>query len=285
MPELAYVNHRFVPLAEATVPIEDRGFQFGDGVYEVIVAYNGQPFLLEEHLHRLRRSCEAIELKYDFDGAPLVPIIRDGLDRCGFKDAMVYIQLTRGVAPRSHLIPTDIQPTLVMTFKPLPTLPDELRRRGAKVITIPDTRWANCYIKAVTLLPNVLARHKARQRGCDDAIFVTKEGEVRECTAANVFIVAKGELLTPPLTESILHGVTQRFLLTCARSLGLTAREQQLFVDDLYNADELFLSSTTAEVLAITEVDGQSIGSGQPGPITHQIHVEFVNRAKARGNR
>ena len=282
MPELAYVNGVFGPIAEATVSIEDRGFQFGDGVYEVIVAYDGRLFLLELHMHRLRRSAAAIMLDYDFDADPLEPVIAEGLRRCGFLDALVYVQLTRGVAPRSHEIPENITPTVVMTFKPLPVVPDELRQRGARMMTTLDTRWANCYVKAIILLPNVIAKNEALRRGYDDAIFVTETGEVRECTAYNLFIAKGGKLTIPPRTESILHGVTQGLLMECAAAIGLKVNEEAFDIATLCAADEVFMSGTTVDALGITSVDDQTIGDGRVGPITRRLYEEFVKRSRAR---
>lgn len=282
MPELAYVNGVFGSIAEATVSIEDRGFQFGDGVYEVIVAYDGRLFLLELHMRRLRRSAAAIMLDYDFDADPLEPVIAEGLRRCEFSDALVYVQLTRGVAPRSHEIPENITPTVVMTFKPLPVVPDELRQRGARMMTTLDTRWANCYVKAIILLPNVIAKNEALRRGYDDAIFVTETGEVRECTAYNLFIAKGGKLTIPPRTESILHGVTQGVLLECAAAIGLKVNEVAFDIPTLCAADEVFMSGTTVDALGITSVDDQPIGDGRVGPITRRLYEEFVKRTRAR---
>ena len=279
MPELAYLNGVFCPIADATVSIEDRGFQFGDGVYEVVVSHAGRPFQLEEHMQRLRLSAAAIGLEYDFDHAPLEPIIAEGMRRSELNDAMIYLQLTRGVAPREHAAPDSVRPTVVMTFKPRPVVPDEFRRRGARVITIPDTRWANCYIKAITLLPNTLAKTDALRRGYDDAIFVTRTGEVRECTAANVFVVHDGRLRTPPRTESILHGITQAFVLDCAAAAGVAGEEGTCTVEGLKRADEVFMSSTTTEILGITSIDDESVGDGQVGPVTKRLLREFRQRA------
>ena len=278
MGELAYVNGVFGPIAEAKVSIEDRGFQFGDGIYEVIVAYDGRLFLVEQHMQRLRRSAAGIALDYDFEGRPLEPIIAEGLRRSELRDAMIYIQITRGAAPRSHAIPAGLTPTVVMTFKPLPRLPDELRERGARVITTLDIRWANCYIKAITLLPNILAKNEALRRGYDDALFISAGGEVRECTSANIFMVSDGSLHIPPRTESILHGVTQGFLIDCAAAIRLPVREEPIPVERIRRADEVFMSGTAAEVLAITSIDDRAVGDGRVGPITQRLYDEFLRR-------
>ncbi len=278
MSELAYVGGAFGPIAEAMVSIEDRGFQFGDGVYEVIVAYDGRPFLLEPHMQRLRRSAAAINLDYDFDAEPLEPIIAEGLRRTAIPDVMVYVQLTRGVAPRSHVVPERITPTVVMTFTPLPSLPDGLRERGTKVMTTLDTRWARCCVKAITLLPNVLAKQEALRRGFDDAVFVTEAGDVRECTSSNLFIAKNGKLMFPPRTDAILHGVTQGFLVDCASSIGLRVDEQPFNVETLRSADEVFMSGTSVEVLGITWIDDEPVSDGRVGPITKRLYEAFLRK-------
>ena len=278
MPELAYVNGTFCRIEDAKVSIEDRGFQFGDGVYEVIVAYNGKLFLAAEHLRRLRNSAAAIRLEYDFDAAPIESILEDGLRRSELREAMIYVQLTRGVAPRAHAFPANVRPTLVMTFKPRPTVPPELRERGARVMTVSDPRWANCFIKAIILLPNVLAKNEALRQGFDEAVFVAATGEVRECTSSNIFLVDGRTVIIPPRDSSVLHGVTQGFLMECVRGLGLEVVERAFDVPTLKSAAEAFLSSTTTEVLGITQVDERRIGTGAVGPITRQIHAEFLRR-------
>ncbi|MCH7592333.1 MAG: aminotransferase class IV [Planctomycetes bacterium] len=278
MPELAYVNGRFMPIADAMVSIEDRGMQFGDGVYEVIVAYDGRLFQLESHMQRLRRSAAAIGLVYDFDNKPLEDVLSEGLRRSGFDDAMIYVQLTRGTAPRVHLIPEGLTPTVIMTFKPRPVVPEDLVRCGMSVMTTPETRWANCYIKAITLLPNILARTEADRRGYDDAIFVTEAGEVRECTASNIFIVNGNVLRFPLRNEAVLHGVTQSLLLNCAAAIDLETREEAFDVTALRSADEVFMSGTSLEVLGVTSIDGNAVADGKVGAVTKRLHAEFLRR-------
>ncbi|MCH8146910.1 MAG: aminotransferase class IV [Planctomycetes bacterium] len=280
MTELAYVNGTFCDPADAKVSVEDRGFQFGDGVYEVVVSYDNRLFLLDRHLARLHRSLEAIDLPYDFEAHPIEPILLEGLRRTGFRDAMVYIQITRGACSRDHVAPDDLAPTTVITFARRPTLDDAYRQKGAGVMTVRDERWANCFVKAITLLPNVLAKNRARRKGYDDAIFVTDSGEVRECTSANLFLVHAGTILTPPRTESILHGVTQGYVMECAARIGLPVEERRFDNAFLRQADEVFMSSTSVEVLGITRVDDQPIGKGTVGPVTMQVHAEFCRSCR-----
>ncbi len=281
MKELAYVNGLFSPIVDARVSIEDRGFQFGDGVYEVVAVYNGRPFLLDRHLRRLRNSLDAISLRYDFSAAPLEPIILDGLRQSQLRDALVYIQITRGAAPRSHVVPKNLKPTVVMTFKPLPEVSADLRRRGASLMTTPDSRWSRCFVKAITLLPNVLARNEAVDRGFDDAVFVAADGTVRECTSANIFLIRDDTVVTPPLTESILHGVTQSFLMDCADGIGMRVTEEAFDVPALSAANEVFISSTSLEVLAVTRLDGRPIADGTLGKRTIRLWEEFRARSRA----
>lgn len=280
MTALAYVNGVFGPIEEAKVSVEDRGFQFGDGVYEAVAAYDGRLFLPEAHLARMRRSAAGIALEFDFAAVDLEAVMREGLSRSGLRDALVYIQLTRGVAPRAHLFPKGVTPTVVMTFRPLPTVAVEVRERGLRARTVLDQRWANCYIKAITLLPNVLAKNEALREGYDEAIFVTRDGEVHECTSANLFVVRDGRLLLPPRTEAILHGVTQGFVIECAAGIGTVACEEVLRIADLRSADEVFMSSTSVEVLGITSIDGTPVADGRVGPVTKRLFEEFRRRSR-----
>ncbi len=281
MSELAYLNGVFSPIGDAKISIEDRGFQFGDSIYEVIFAYGGKLFELDAHLSRLRSSLDAIDLHYDFDADGLSGAMREGVRRCEFPDVMVYLQITRGVAPRNHTIPDGISPTVVMTFKPIPLVDPDLHANGAKLKTFPETRWANCYIKATTLLPNVLAKSRAKKAGYYDAVFVTEEGEVRESTSANIYVVEGKSVVFPRRDKSVLHGVTQRFLSGCMDAMGLTAEEGLISLDRLFAADEVFISSTAIEVLAVTSVDDKPILSGQVGPISRGLYEEFRRRARS----
>ena len=281
MPEIAYVNGTFGPIADAHVPIEDRGFQFGDGIYEVLFSYDGHLFMPDEHFQRLRNSAAAIELEYDFDANPILAIVEEGLSRSGFADAIVYIQITRGVAPRSHLFATGMTPTVVVTFKKRPEVPKELVSRGASVVTTTDERWARCFVKAITLLPNVLAKTAAVRRGYDDALFVTPTGEARECTSANLYVVNDGTIQFPPRNQSVLHGITQLVVIECARRIGAPTTEAVIQVDSLRLADEVFMSSTAVEVLGITSIDGIQVGSGDVGPVTQQLHEAFLATVKS----
>ena len=285
MPELAYLNGTFGPSDQAKVSIEDRGFQFADGVYEVVLVYGDKPFMLDEHLQRLTNSCRGINLEVDFARLDLPATIAEGVRRAGFAHTMVYLQLTRGSSPRSHVHPANYQPTVVMTFKAKPQVSQELRARGLSVVTIPDFRWGRCDIKSLALLPNVMAKNDAKARGYDDAIFVGPEGDVREASAANIFIIAGGHLLTKPQDHTILPGITRRCVLECAERISLPLRETRVSMDDLRQADEALLSSTTLDVLSIVRVDDHPIGDGRPGPMVAKLYQEMLKQIGAADQR
>jgi len=277
MPEIAYVNGRFLPLADAVVSVEDRGFQFADGVYEVAVAYGSEVFRLQAHLDRLRRSLALIDMNPDLDALRLEPVIGDGVAQAGFDQTLVYIQITRGRQPRSHVYHRDLQPTVIATFKRKPSVDPQLRTKGIAVLTVEDFRWPLCEIKSIALLPNVLAKNRALRDGYDDAVFVTVDGYVREATAANVFAIIGGKLITPVTDASILHGVTRGYILECAAKAGVDCREGGLTVTQLESADEAFVSSTTLDMLPVRRVNGRTIGSAVPGPVTQRLYRTFLD--------
>jgi len=221
MQPIAYLNGVFCGMDEAKVSIEDRGFQFADGVYEVIAARSRQPFRLRQHLERLQRSADAIGLAVDLDSLTLPKVIDEGIARCGCDDVMVYIQLTRGAAPRTLECPAAMRPTVVVTFRALPVFSHELRERGVALRSVRDTRWAYCSVKSVSLLANVLLKRETQRDGFFDALIIGPDDLVRETTSANVFAVVNGILRTPPLSEHILHGVTRDYVLECAQDAGI----------------------------------------------------------------
>jgi D-alanine transaminase len=276
VPEIAYVNGEFLPLERATVRVEDRGFQFADGVYEVVRTYGGKPFATDAHLARLSRSLEAIELKIPHSTEQLKSIIHEGIQRSGFAEAIIYVQITRGCAPRHRGIPKNAEPTIVMTVRELGVAATKPRGNGIAVITLPEFRWARCDIKSIALLPSVLAYHAAKKAGADDAIFVEDDGTVNEATAGNTFVITRGRLRTPPKSLRILPGVTRDKLLEAARAAGIETTEEQITKAELYAADEIFLTSTTAEVVPVVTVDGKPIGAGKPGPVSARIYEQFA---------
>lgn len=274
MPNIAYVNGQFLPLEEATVSIEDRGFQFGDGVYEVVRVYGGFPFRLPEHLSRLAQSMQAVSISPFLDHEKWDAIIREGLQRSTYLECKVYIQVTRGVAPRDHLFPEVSNPTLVMTFREMADLPLHLVEEGVAVVTLPDLRWARCSIKSLNLLPNLLAKQEANQAGAFEAILI-KDGLVTEGTSSNVVLVKGGALLTPPLSDQLLAGVTRQAVLELAKSNGIGVEERAVREEELGQADELFLIGTTIEVLPISTLNGKSVRIKAPGEMTIRLREKF----------
>jgi D-alanine transaminase len=277
MPDTAFVNGRFLPLADATVPIEDRGFQFGDGVYEVIRTYQGRPFKLEAHLARLHRSAEALNLRQPYSAEQWGRYVNEGLRLAGFPESKVYVQITRGVAPRDHAYPPQLQPTVVMTIRELHPLSSGVQTAGVDAMTVDDLRWGRCDIKSLNLLPNVLARQQAKQAGVFEAILV-RNGDVTEGSVSNVMVVQDRTLITAPEGPLILSGVTREIVLAIARGEGLDLRESYPSRQQLYAAAEVFLTGTTVELLPVVRIDGKVIGAGQPGPVTRSLAKRFAEQ-------
>ena len=278
MPDIAFVNGRFIPLAEAMVSIEDRGFQFGDGVYEVIRTYDGCPFELDEHLARLGRSARALDLQQPYSRELWRQHILEGIRRAAYPESKIYLQITRGVAPRDHAYAADLSPTVVMTVRELHPLSLSVQAAGVEAMTIEDIRWGRCDIKSVNLLANVLARQQAKQAKVFETILV-KDGQVTEGAVSNVMVVRDGVVITAPEGPRILSGVTRAVVLRIAKQEGCHVDERYFPRLDLYDADEVFLTGTTVEVLGVVRVDGKTIGGGKPGPITQRLAIRFRERS------
>ena len=277
MPNVAFVNGAFVPLAEAKVSIEDRGFQFGDAIYEVIRTYKGRPFALEAHLARLERSATALDLTQPYSHAEWTHHILEGIRRAAYPEAKIYIQISRGVAPRDHAYPAEGTPTVVMTVREFHPLDRSVQVAGVEAITTEDIRWGRCDIKSVNLLANVFARQQAKRAQVFETILV-KAGLVTEGAVSNVMVVLGGTVVTAPEGPRILSGVTRAVVLELARNEGLPIQERFISQAELYGADEIFLAGTTVEVLAVVRVDGKIIGDGRPGPITQRLAAGFTSR-------
>lgn len=279
VPETAFLNGRFLPLAEAAVSIEDRGFQFGDGVYEVIRTYRGRPFKLDAHLARLDRSAQAIDLRQPYPFERWVEYVTEGLRLGDFPETKIYVQITRGTAPRDHAYAPDLQPTVLMTIRELQPLNATFQSTGVAAMTMKDIRWGRCDIKSINLLANVLARQQAKKRGVFESILV-RDGQVTEGAVSNVFIVQDGKLITAPEGASILSGVTRQVVLELARHEGLTVQERYCSEQELLGATEVFLTGTTVEVLGVVHIDGKQIGKGQPGPVTLSLAKRFLDETR-----
>ena len=279
VPDIAFVNGRFMPLADAVVSIEDRGFQFGDGVYEVIRTYGGRPFELTGHLTRLDRSAQALDLRQPYSHQLWNQHILDGIRQAGYPEAKVYLQITRGAAPRDHAYTPDLSPTIVMTVRELHPLAPSVPAAGVAAMTTEDIRWGRCDIKSVNLLANVLARQQAKQAQVFEVILV-RDGQVTEGAVSNVVIVRGGAVITAPEGPRILSGVTRAVVLHLAKQAGMSVQERFFTREELLAADEVFLTGTTVEVLGVVRIDGQTIGTGKPGPTTRRLAEGFAARTR-----
>jgi D-alanine transaminase len=281
MSRIAYVNGRYLPHAEASVHIEDRGYQFADGVYEVIAVQGGEFVDEELHLARLGRSLAELRIAAPMSRRALALVLHEVIRRNRVRDGIVYLQATRGVAPRDHPFPSDIRTSLVVTARRARAANPKMLSEGASVITIPDIRWARCDIKSIALLPNVLGKQQAREADAYEAWQVDGAGMVTEGTSTNAWIITDaGELVTRQASSAILNGCTRLALLDIARRIGLTFVERPFSVAEAKAAREAFLTSTTSLVLPIVRIDGTAIGDGRPGPLVLKLRALYA----AHGN-
>jgi D-alanine transaminase len=269
-----YLNGRFLPLDDAKISVLDRGFIYGDGVYEVIPVYRRQPYRLRQHLARLQRSMDGIGLANPHTDAEWESIIRELVARTSFDDQGIYFQVTRGVAKRDHSFPSGVAPTVFMMSNPLPLPTAEQVERGVAVITATDERWLHCDLKTISLLGNVLARQRATDAGAAETILF-RNGFLTEASASNVFIVVDGVILVPPKDNQILPGITYDAALELARGGGLAVEVRPISREEALAADEMWLSSSTKEVLAVTTVDGNSFAGGSPGAVFRKMYELF----------
>ncbi len=264
---VAYLDGAFMALTEARVPALDRGFLFGDGVYEVIPVYAGTLFRLDEHLLRLAHSLRELRIPVPMTDAEWRARFHELIERNGGGDQSLYLQVTRGAdRGRDHLFPRDPRPTVFMMCARLEPVPDEIMEHGASAVTLEDIRWHRRDIKTTALVGNVMLRQQAADAGCAEAILID-HGKVTEGSATTVFIVRDGELITPPKTHDLLPGITRDLILELAGRHALPFREGDITRAELAGADEIWIASSTREVVAITRLDGQPVGSGRPGPV------------------
>ncbi|GIW07962.1 MAG: D-amino acid aminotransferase [Dehalococcoidia bacterium] len=269
MEQLVYLNGEIVPYSEARIPVEDRGFLFGDGIYEVVRIYHGRPFAFDRHFERLRRS--AAEIRLDLDIERLRADALDLIVRQGIEEATLYLQATRGVAIRNHAFPSEPVASVMMLVRSASAPSAAVLQNGVRCITLPDDRWARCSIKSINLLPNVLAKQQAVEAGCYEAIYL-RDGYMTEGSSSNSWAVLDGELWTAPKSNYILGGITRDVLLELARQDGLPIREEPVPGWRLAAADEILISSTTSEVLPVVELDGRPVGAGRPGPVWERLY-------------
>lgn len=269
-----YLNGRFLPLEDAKISVLDRGFIYGDGVYELIPVYGRKPFRLKQHLARLQRSLDGIRLANPHSDAEWERIIRELIARMSFDDQGVYFQVTRGVAKRDHAFPTGTSPTVFMMSNPLALPSADAVDRGVAVVTARDERWLHCDLKTISLLGNVLARQLAVDGGAAETVLF-RDGHLTEASASNVLIVREGVIVAPPKDNQILPGITYDAAFEVAREGGLAVEIRPIPREEALHADEMWLSSSTKEILAVTKVDGQPFARGHPGPVFRKIYALF----------
>jgi len=270
-----YLNGEFVPLAEARISVMDRGFLFGDSIYEVIPAYGGRLFRLQHHLHRLENSLHAIHMENPLSQDEWESILATLVLQYPGEDQSVYLQVSRGVAAqRDHTIPEGITPTIFATTAPFPAIDPQWYEQGASAITLDDIRWRYCNIKATTLLPNVLLRQEAKERGAMEAILI-RDNQAIEGAASNLFIVDDGQIITPPKGEHLLPGVTRDLVLELAAEAEIPYCEAPIRADRLDSAEEIWLTSSTREIMPVTHLDDRPINNGKPGKIWQQMYERF----------
>ena len=279
MSRIAYVNGAYVPLTGAQVSVLDRGFQFADSIYEVWAIRGGRMFDADAHMARLRRSLRELRIGFAMSDAALYAVLRETQRRNRVSDGIVYVQISRGAAPRDHVFPpSNVAATIIVTAKNLDAAAIANRAaHGVKVITLPETRWARCDIKSVNLLPNVLARQQAKERGAFEAWFVTDDGFVTEGSSSNAFIVdAQGAIRTSALSNQILHGVTRAALIEIARERQMKVVEEPFTVEEAKAAREAFISAASNPAIPVVAIDDVPVGEGRPGPVAQALRAFYL---------
>ena len=271
MTQIVYLNGAFMPIEQATVPVLDRGFIFGDGVYELIPVYSRRPFRLEEHLNRLQQSLDGIRLANPHPRETWTALIHELIARDENADQSVYLHVTRGVAKRDHPFPEGVPPTVFMMTNPLTTPPAALVEQGVAAISAEDNRWGRCNLKAISLLPNILLRQLAVDAHVNETVLF-RDGILTEGTATNIFAIEHGVILAPPKDQHMLPGITYDLILELAAAHRMPVEIGKFDKARIRRAEELWLCSSTREVLAIVTLDGQTIGDGHPGPLFRKMY-------------
>lgn len=274
-----YLNDRFMPLTDAKVSVLDRGFVFGDGVYELVPVYSRKPFRLDAHLHRLQHSLDGIRLANPHGVAQWRELIGQLIALQAVDDQSVYLQITRGTpesgqTPRDHAFPQGVAPTVFMFAQPLVSATDAQKAAGVCAITAPDIRWGRCDIKAISLLANVLARQQAVDAACAETVML-RDGFLSEGAASNIFVVKNGVLLAPPPSHLILTGITYDVVLELAAAHGIPCELRAISEAEVRSADELWMTSSTKEIMPIVKLDGEPVGAGAPGPLARQMDALY----------
>jgi len=277
--EIAYVNGVLSSVEEAHVSIDDRGLQFGDGVYEVVRSYDGRLWALERHLRRLERSLRALWIEgvsVEEVGKTVVRVY----EASGIPNALVYFQITRGVSARDYAWPEEITPTVIVTVRQMPLKHSAHREEGIAVVTHPEIRWGRVDIKSLNLLGNMIAKKAARDAGAYEAIFVDRDGVMTEGASTSLFIVSNGCLITRENGPHILPGITRELVLECAQDAAIPVEERPYTLEELRNADEVLLTGTTFGVYSVVTVDGIPVGNGKPGAIGRELHRRYEERVR-----
>ncbi|KJS21550.1 MAG: hypothetical protein VR72_09980 [Clostridiaceae bacterium BRH_c20a] len=274
MCSIAFINGQFMTIDKAYVNIEDRGYQFGDGVYEVVYVYEGVPFALEDHLERFFNSLNSVKIQTDYTKQDIEQIIYDGLKEANLKYAEIYFQITRGTSRRTHTFPEKVSSNFVLNIQPGVNPPTELWEKGASVSLAKDIRWSRCDIKSLNLLPNVLAKQEARDNGYFESVLY-RDGYIIEGSSTNIFIVENNQIYTYPANSHILGGITRKHIISLAESINIKVNQIPFTVEQLYHANEVFLTGTYIEVLPVTKVNSEIINNGLVGPITKKLNEEY----------
>jgi D-alanine transaminase len=283
MSRIAYVNGRYLPQRAAAVHVEDRGYQFSDGVYEVCEVRGGCIIDQRRHLARLKRSLDELRIEMPMSEAALAIVMRECVRRNRFRDGIVYLQVTRGVAPRDHgFPPPGTRPSIVVTAHGLDVAANErIAAEGVAVVTVPDNRWQRVDIKSISLLPNVLAKQAAREQGAKEAWFVDHGGHVTEGSSSNAWIVTKGgKVVTRPADSGILRGITRTVLIDVIKAQGLQLEERPFTIEEAYGAREAFLTSASQIVMPVVRIDDRPVGNGAPGSVATTLRSEFHRYAE-----
>jgi D-alanine transaminase len=276
---MCYLNGCFLPIEEASIPVLDRGFIYGDGVYEVIPVYGREPFHLDRHLARLARSLASVRIANPHDAAAWETLIRTLIGHHAGTEQSIYLQVTRGVAKRDHAFPKDTPPTVFMMSNPLVTPSPALVASGVAAVTATDNRWFRCDVKSTSLLANVLLRQFAVDHGGAEAVLL-RDGFLTEGSSSNIFVVRDGVVATPARSHLMLTGITLDVVANVAAAGGIPFEMRDVHESEVRNADELWLASSTREVLAITTLDGRPVGNGAPGPMFHRLYRLFQDHKR-----
>ncbi len=278
---IVYLNGVFGPLSEAKVSVLDRGFIFGDGIYEVVPIYHGKPFRMEQHLTRLERSLAKIHIEPPMTRSQWMELVKDLVSKTSDPTCMVYIQITRGVAKRDHAYPVPtVKPTVFAMASPMTPPSAELRVKGVRLVSIPDERWLHCDIKSVSLLGNVLAKQAAVNAGVDEVVQF-RNGNLTEGALSNMWVVKNGKVIAPLKNNLVLEGIRYGLFEELCKETGIPFELRVVTEQETRNADEMMMSSATREVLPVVELDGKPVGSGKPGPVYQKLRAAYDARIAA----